>query len=127
MAASKALIVRPDRFVAGVADRARIFHEQVARLIVEKLALVNTELEQRDWLVGDEFGPADALLATTWGWVQRMRLQLSSLGRLQANAARCRVRPAFARAIERHGIVPNVVGTTAAAALLGVVTATRAE
>ncbi len=120
-------IVRPERFVADNAVRARILREQVTRLIVDSLTLVDAELGDNAWLVGDEFGPADALLATIAGWVQRMRLPLASLNRLKLHAARCRARPAFARAIERHGIEPNIVSTTAAAALLGVTAATRAE
>jgi glutathione S-transferase len=120
-------IVRPERFIGTSPDGCRLVREHVARLIVGKLALVEAELRQRDWLAGDDFGPADALLSSMLGWVQLMRLPIAPLGQLRAHALRCRARPAVVRAIERHGTTPSIVRKTSAEALLGVATAARAE
>lgn len=105
-------IVRPERFVGNDAERASSLREHVARLLVEKLTLVDAELGERSWLAGDEFGPADALLVTMTGWVQHMRLPVASLDQLRDHTARCRARPAFQRAIERHGAVPQILRTS---------------
>jgi glutathione S-transferase len=105
-------MVRPERFVGDDDNRIQALRAQIGRMLVEKLALVNDEIAERDWLAGKVFGPADALLVTTVGWVERMHLPIAKLGHLQAHAARCRARPAFERAVNRHGIVPNIVHVT---------------
>jgi glutathione S-transferase len=102
-------VVRPERFVGDDPARVRILGEHVGRIIFEKLALINDELGTRQWFVGHEFGPVDALLTTIMSWAERMRLPVKNLSHLQAHSERCRERPAFARAVERHGIVPNIV------------------
>jgi glutathione S-transferase len=102
-------IVRPERFVGDDAACGRLLREHVAAQILDKLQLVNDEIAQRNWLAGDDFGPADALLVTIVGWARWMQLPLAPLGHLQSQAARCRARPAFERAATRHGIKPNIV------------------
>jgi glutathione S-transferase len=105
-------LVRPERFVGDDAACVRLLREGVAAQLLAKLHLLDDEIAQRDWLAGDRFGPADALLVTIVGWVERLRLPLGSLGHLQSHAARCHERPAFERAVTRHGLKPNIVRAT---------------
>lgn len=120
-------MVRPERFLGNTTDGCRAMRDHVAGLILGKLGLVDTELCDSNWLVGDDFGPADALLATMLSWVQRMRLPVVALPRLAAHAERCRERPAFVRAAARHGVTPNVVRETSTEAHCRLALDTRVE
>jgi len=60
----------------------------VARSIVDKLGVVDVEIADRDWFVGDKFGPADPLLVTIAGRSERLHLPMSSLAHLATHAAR---------------------------------------
>jgi glutathione S-transferase len=102
-------LIRPERFVGEQAEYTRAIREHTAQLIVAKLGLLDAQLANRQWYVGDEFGPVDALLVTMTGWAERLRLPIEPLRHLLEHAERCRARPSWQRAADRHGLVPNIV------------------
>ncbi|MBL9007681.1 MAG: glutathione S-transferase family protein [Myxococcales bacterium] len=65
---------------------------------LELLAIVDTALTGRDYLLGDQFSIADLHLASWLEYVGMMGIDYSGLARLSAWAKRCTSRPACAKA-----------------------------
>jgi len=65
---------------------------------LDLLAIVDTALTGRDYLLGDQFSIADLHLASWLEYVGMMGIDYSGLARLSAWAKRCTSRPACAKA-----------------------------
>lgn len=102
-------LVRPERFVGNEPALSRILGRHVVELLLQKLALIDNELAQKRWFVGDTFGPVDALLAVLFGWVTQLHMPVDSLVHLKEHHEHCLTRAAYVRAVDRHGAVPNIV------------------
>lgn len=69
-----------------------------------RLAHIESVLGDRDYLLGEDFTVADAYLFTVLSWMGFIRLDLSSLPRLQAYQARIGARPAVQAALQKGGL-----------------------
>ena len=73
--------------------------------LVSRLAWVNTQLEGRDYLLGDHFSVADGYLFTVLNWAKPMAVDLSGFPALTAFHARVGARPAVQEALKAEGLV----------------------
>ncbi|MBS0589640.1 MAG: glutathione transferase GstA [Proteobacteria bacterium] len=62
-------------------------------------------LAQREWLVGDKFGPADAYLFVVTNWARGLKLDLTEFPALLAFQKRVAARPAVHAAMLAEGLV----------------------
>ncbi len=69
-----------------------------------RLALVDRQLEGRDYLMGDRFCVADAYLFTVTNWAPAVGLEISDLKNLAAYRARVAARPAVQEAMQAEGL-----------------------
>lgn len=73
-------------------------------ILRKKLAFLDGELRQRDYLMGESFSVVDAYLFTVLGWTRRVGIALADES------------PALARYVERVGARPSVAQALAAEA-----------
>lgn len=80
-------------------------YKAIARKQLEqKFHYVNTELKEKQWLMGLRFTVADAYLFTVTRWAHTLRLNLSELEALNAWFERVAARPAVAAALSAEGL-----------------------
>lgn len=80
-------------------------YKAIAREQLEqKFHYVNTELKEKQWLMGLRFTVADAYLFTVTRWAHTLRLNLSELEALNAWFERVATRPAVAAALSAEGL-----------------------
>lgn len=80
-------------------------YKAIAREQLEqKFYYVNTELKEKQWLMGLRFTVADAYLFTVTRWAHTLRLNLSELEALNAWFERVAARPAVAAALSAEGL-----------------------
>jgi glutathione S-transferase len=70
-----------------------------------RLKWVDTQLEGRNYLMGDEFSVADAYLFTVSRWTQPTGIDITSLKNLSAFMARMEGRPAVQEAMKAEGLL----------------------
>jgi glutathione S-transferase len=87
-------ILPKDRRIAAIVDSC-IWEFQRAATVLAK------HLEDREFVVGDQFTAADILLGATLNWARKAEIQMMSTV-LEAYADRMAVRPALLRARERE-------------------------
>ena len=75
-----------------------------ARLL-DRLGWVDSQLEGKAYLMGDQFTVADAYLFTVLNWAKPMKLDLSSYSHLNAFIKRVGERPAVQQAMKEEGLV----------------------
>ncbi len=73
--------------------------------VLERLTWVNTQLEGRQFLMGDNFSVADAYLFTVTNWTKHVGIDISSLRHLGAFMARMAARPAVQAAMKAEGLI----------------------
>jgi glutathione S-transferase len=70
-----------------------------------QFAWVESQLESRDYLLGDSFTVADGYLFTVAGWSKFVGLDISGLPNLSAFMARVAARPAVQEAMRAEGLI----------------------
>jgi glutathione S-transferase len=83
--------------------------EEAKQLMLDKasgrLKWVDSQLEGRNYLMGDEFSVADAYLFTVSRWTQPTGIDISGLKNLNAFMARMAARPAVQEAMKAEGLL----------------------
>ena len=70
-----------------------------------RLKWVDSQLEGKNYLMGDEFSVADAYLFTVTSWTKHTGIDISSLKHLNAFMARMAARPAVQEAMKAEGLL----------------------
>ncbi len=70
--------------------------------IASCLAILDGALEGREFLVGSSYTLADAHVNSFTDWLRSMKIDFSPYARLNAWAARCSARPAYAKVMSGH-------------------------
>ncbi len=73
--------------------------------ILDRLTWTDSQLTKQLYLLSDHFSVADAYLYTITRWCQPMKLDISSLARLNAFMARVEARPAVQEALKFEGLL----------------------
>jgi glutathione S-transferase len=93
--------------IGGVFNAA--MPEEAKQLMRDKasgrLKWVDSQLEGRNYLMGDEFSVADAYLFTVTRWTQPTGIDISALKHLNAYMARMAARPAVQEAMKVEGLL----------------------
>ena len=71
----------------------------------DRLAWVNTQLEGKSYLMGEQFTVADGYLFTVAGWGKHVGVDISGLTHLTAYMARVAARPAVQEALRAEGLL----------------------
>ncbi|MBN9409996.1 MAG: glutathione transferase GstA [Burkholderiales bacterium] len=72
--------------------------------VVSRLEWVDSQLEGREFLMGEHFTVADAYLFVTSGWTVPMKIDISGLKNLVAWRERIAARPAVQEALKAEGL-----------------------
>jgi glutathione S-transferase len=72
--------------------------------IAKRFAYVDKELAGRDFLMGSDFGVADAYFFVMLTWAQKMGIDFASLANVAAFFARVSKRPAVQEALKSEGV-----------------------
>jgi glutathione S-transferase len=73
--------------------------------VLERLTWVNTQLEGRQYLMGDSFSVPDAYLFTVLNWTKPTSIDLSPYPNLQKYHQRVGARPAVQAAMKAEGLI----------------------
>ena len=79
--------------------------EIFAARLKDKFAYVDARLEGKDYLMGAQFGVADAYLFTMTAWAEGRGIDLSGFANLEAFIARMKARPAVQNALKAEGLI----------------------
>lgn len=80
-------------------------YKPTARALLEKkMAFIDSELADRDWISGSRFTIADAYLFTVLRWAFAVKLEMSDYKNIAAYMARVAARPAVAAAMAAEGL-----------------------
>jgi glutathione S-transferase len=82
-------------------------YREVLEMAEERLADLSRTLGGRDYLVGNTFGPADILMSTMLDFGQDESALFARHPVVAEYRARCRARPAYARALSKQGEGPK--------------------
>lgn len=77
----------------------------LAGVLRKKYEWVNTQLQSRDYLLGQSFTVADAYLFAVTGWAKYVSLDLADLKHLQDFLGRVAGRPAVREALKAEGLL----------------------
>ncbi len=77
----------------------------LASVLRKKYEWVNTQLQSKNYLLGQSFTVADAYLFAVTGWAKYVSLDLSDLKHLQDFLARVSGRPAVREALKAEGLL----------------------
>ena len=77
----------------------------LAGVLRKKYEWVNTQLQSKDYLLGQSFTVADAYLFAVTGWAKYVSLDLADLKHLQDFLARVAGRPAVREALKAEGLL----------------------
>jgi glutathione S-transferase len=91
----------PARFTADETTHAALAADGKARFLAD-LRQLDTMLQGRDWLIGEDFTAADAYALVFWAWAVADGQPVETLPNFTAHAARVMARPAARRALERE-------------------------
>ncbi|KOC90878.1 glutathione transferase GstA [Winslowiella iniecta] len=81
-------------------------YKQLTRSLLEKkFNYVNSQLQEKQWLMGLRFTVADAYLFTVTRWARALKLNLDGLDALNNWMERVAERPAVAAALKAEGLV----------------------
>jgi glutathione S-transferase len=72
--------------------------------INRRLAWVNEQLTDKDYVMGSDFSVADAYLFTVVGWTKFVKIDISGLPHLKAYLARVASRPGVQAALKAEGL-----------------------
>ena len=73
--------------------------------LTDRLGWVNTQLEGKQYLMGDGFTVADAYLFTVAGWGKHVSVDIAPLAHLSAFMGRVAARPAVQEALKAEGLI----------------------
>lgn len=73
--------------------------------LLKRYALIDRQLQGRQFLFGDQFTAADAYLFTVTTWARAVKLDLSKFANLQAFQERVAARPAVKAAMQAEGLL----------------------
>ena len=73
--------------------------------VADRLAWIDSQLEGRQYLMGNDFSVADAYLFTVAGWGQYVGVDIKPLKNLWAYMARVAARPAVQEAMKAEGLL----------------------
>ena len=73
--------------------------------LTDRLGWVNTQLEGKQYLMGDGFTVADAYLFTVAGWGKHVSVDIAPLAHLSAFMGRVAARPAVQEAMKAEGLI----------------------
>ena len=73
--------------------------------LIERLGWVDTQLEGKDYLMGDTFTVADAYLFTVAGWGVHVGVDIAPMKNLSAYMGRLAARPAVQAALKAEGLL----------------------
>ena len=79
--------------------------EERQAYLLRRYALLDKQLEGRQYLFGDTFTAADAYLFTVTNWAAHVQLDLSQFANLQAFQRRVAARPAVQAAMKAEGLI----------------------
>jgi glutathione S-transferase len=99
-------IGRWDTFWAGRPGREPRYQELIEQAQT-RTADLERALGKMSYLLGEEFGPADILMTTVLQFASHQPLVFEKAPGVQAYAERCRARPAYKRALAKHGTGPD--------------------
>lgn len=86
-------------------DSTDDIRERARKMLALRLDHVARQLEGREFLVGNQFGVADAYLFTVLGWTDLLKFSLADWPQLQAFRARIGARPAVQQAMREEGLI----------------------
>ena len=86
-------------------DSTDDMRERARKMLALRFDHVARHLEGRDFLVGSQFGVADAYLFTVLGWTDFVKFSLADWPQLQAFRARVAQRPAVQQAMREEGLI----------------------
>jgi glutathione S-transferase len=73
--------------------------------LLKRYALIDQQLQGRQYLIGDKFTVADAYLFTVTNWARAIKLDLSKFAHLHAFQERVAARPAVRAAMQAEGLI----------------------
>jgi glutathione S-transferase len=73
--------------------------------LLKRYALIDQQLQGRQYLFGDKFTVADAYLFTVTNWARAIKLDLSKFAHLHAFQERVAARPAVRAAMQAEGLI----------------------
>ena len=79
--------------------------EAAAQLLRRRFSLLDQQLSDRRYLMGDELSVADAYLFSVTRWAQLVNLDLADFANLQASQLALASRPAVQTAMRAHGLM----------------------
>ena len=89
-------------FNAALTDEAKqVFRDKLAA----RYKWVNSELQGKQYLMGDNFTVADAYFFVVTRWAQPLKIDLSAMPNVQAHHERVNARPAVQEALKAEGLV----------------------
>jgi glutathione S-transferase len=94
------------------ATAASLREEKITQL-KGRYALIERQLQGRQFLVGDKFSAADAYLFTVTRWAGKLQVDLSAFPNLQAFQKRVEARPAVQAAMQAEGLLQQPTARTA--------------
>ena len=80
--------------------------EERLAYLKKRYALLDRQLEGRNFLFGDQFTIADAYLFAVTNWARGVKLDLSDFPNLRAVQKRVAARPAVRAAMQAEGLIP---------------------
>lgn len=80
------------------------YKQQVRARLEKKFSYVDSQLKDKQWLMGLRFSVADAYLFTVTRWAQQLKLNLQGLDGLNSWMQRVAERPAVAAALKAEGL-----------------------
>jgi glutathione S-transferase len=89
-------------FSPVLADDAKAFFKD---RVMGKFKYVESQLAERDYLMGSQFTVADGYLFTMLSWADRMKFDLSEMPNLLAYKTRVGARPKVQEALTREGLM----------------------
>ncbi len=89
-------------FSPVLADDAKAFFKD---RVMGKFKYIDSQLPDRDYLMGKQFTVADGYLFTMLSWADRMKFDLSALPNLLAYKARVGARPMVQEALTKEGLM----------------------
>jgi glutathione S-transferase len=81
------------------------FKPLVREKLLQRLAWVDSQLADRQYLMGEQFTVADGYLFTVTNWAQYVKLDIAGLANLAAYRERVGARPAVQAAMKAEGLI----------------------
>jgi glutathione S-transferase len=89
-------------FSPVLGDEAKAFFKD---RVMAKFKYIDSQMADRDYLMGSHFTVADGYLFTMLSWADRMKFDLSAMPNLLAYKARVAARPKVQEALTREGLM----------------------